>query len=74
MTGQRSPDRSRVQVPGGGCRHPSKLKAIVQTDKKTDRIDAKELSRLVWLSSVLESYVPTDEIRECGALSDHCNF
>lgn len=48
--------------------HPPKLKAIADTDKKTDRIDAKELSRLVWLGSVPESYVPTDEIRECRAL------
>jgi transposase len=48
--------------------HPPKLKAIAQTDKKTDRVDAKELSRLLWLGSVPESYVPTDEIRECRAL------
>jgi transposase len=45
--------------------HPPKLKAIAQTDKKTDQIDAKELSRLLWLGSVPESYVPIDEIREC---------
>jgi transposase len=49
--------------------HPPKLKAIARTDKKTDRVDAKELSRLLWLGSVPESYVPTDEIRECRALS-----
>jgi transposase len=49
--------------------HPPKLKAIAKTDKKTDRIDAKELSRLLWLGSVPESYVPTDEIRECRALA-----
>ncbi len=48
--------------------HPPKLKAIAQTDKKTDRIDAKELSRLLWLGSVPESYVPPNEIRECRAL------
>lgn len=48
--------------------HPPKLKAIAQSDKKTDRIDAKELSRLLWLGSVPESYVPTDEIRECRVL------
>ena len=42
--------------------HPPKLKAIAQTDKKTDRVDAKELSRLLWLGSVPESYVPTDEM------------
>lgn len=48
--------------------HPPKLKTIAQTDKKTDKIDAKELSRLLWLGSVPESYVPTDEIRECRSL------
>jgi len=48
--------------------HPPKLEAIARTDKKTDQIDAKELSRLLWLGSVPESYVPTDEIRECRAL------
>jgi len=48
--------------------HPPKLKAIAQTDKKTDTVDAKELSRLLWLGSVPERYVPTDEIRECRSL------
>lgn len=48
--------------------HPPKLKAIAQSDKKTDQVDAKELSRLLWLGSVPESYVPTDEIRECRSL------
>ena len=48
--------------------HPPKLKAIAETDKKTDKVDAKELSRLLWLGSVPESYVPTDEIRECRVL------
>ena len=48
--------------------HPPKLKAIARTDKKTDKVDAEELSRLLWLGSVPESYVPTDEIRECRAL------
>lgn len=48
--------------------HPPKLKAIAQSDKKTDQLDAKELSRLLWLGSVPESYVPTDEIREYRSL------
>ncbi len=48
--------------------HPSKLTLIANTDKKTDRVDAKELSRMVRLDSVPESYVPTDEIREARAL------
>ena len=48
--------------------HPPKLKSIAQSDKKTDQVDAAELSRLLWLGSVPESYVPTGEIRECRAL------
>ena len=48
--------------------NPAKLKLIADSDKKTDRIDAKELARMVRLGSVPESYVPTDEIRECHAL------
>ena len=48
--------------------HPPKLKAIARTDKKTDKVDAAELSRLLWLHSVPTSYVPTDEIREARVL------
>lgn len=48
--------------------HPEKLNLIAQTDKKTDRVDAKELARMVRLDSVPESYVPTAEIREARAL------
>ncbi len=48
--------------------HPKELTQIANTDKKTDRVDAKELARMVRLSSVPESYVPTDEIREARAL------
>lgn len=48
--------------------HPGKLKLIATSDKKTDRVDAKELARLLRLGSVPESYVPPEEIRECRAL------
>ena len=48
--------------------HPGKLKLIADSDRKTDRLDAKELARLLRLNSVPESYVPTDEIREARAL------
>ena len=47
---------------------PRELTLIADTDKKADRVDAKELVRMVWLDSVPESYVPTDEIREARAL------
>ena len=48
--------------------NPGKLTLIANSDKKTDRVDAKELARMVRLNSVPESYVPTDEIREARAL------
>ena len=48
--------------------HPKELNQIADTDKKTDRVDAKELARMVRLNSVPESYVPTDQIREARAL------
>ncbi|HET7325632.1 MAG TPA: IS110 family transposase [Halococcus sp.] len=47
---------------------PAKVKLIADSDRKTDRIDAKQLARLVRLGSIPESYVPSDEIRECRAL------
>ncbi len=47
--------------------HLKELNQIADTDKKTDRVDAKELARMVRLNSVPESYVPTDEIREARA-------
>jgi transposase len=48
--------------------HPQKLSLIADSDKKTDRVDAKELARLLRLNSVPESYVPTEEIRQARAL------
>jgi transposase len=47
--------------------HPGKLTLIADTGTKTDRVDAKELARMLRLGSVPESYVPTDEIREARA-------
>jgi transposase len=48
--------------------HPKELNQIANSDKKTDRVDAQELARMVRLNSVPESYVPTDEVREARAL------
>lgn len=48
--------------------HPGELRLIAESDKKTDSVDARQLARLVRLNAVPESYVPTDEIRECRAL------
>lgn len=48
--------------------NPAKLKLIGDSDRKTDRIDAKQLARLVRLGLVPETYVPSDEIRESRAL------
>jgi len=44
------------------------LKLISDSDKKTDRVDAKQLARMVRLGSIPESYVPTDEVRQARAL------
>ena len=41
--------------------NPGKLKLIANSDKKTDRVDAKELARLSRLNSVPESYVPPED-------------
>ncbi|AUX09311.1 transposase [Halalkaliarchaeum desulfuricum] len=48
--------------------HPKKLNQIADIDKKTDRVDAKELARMLRLNSVPESSVPTEEVREARAL------
>jgi transposase len=48
--------------------HPQELTQIANTDKKTDRVDAKELARMLRLNSLPESYVPTNEIRQARAL------
>ena len=48
--------------------NPGKLKMIANSDKKTDRVDAKELARLSRLNSVPESYVPPEDLREARAL------
>jgi len=48
--------------------HPKELNQIADSDKKTDRVGAKELARMVRLNWVPESYVPTDEVREARAL------
>jgi len=45
-----------------------KLTIIANMDKKTDRVDANELARMLRIDSVPESYVPTDEIRKLHAL------
>ena len=47
--------------------NPSELKLITNSDKKTNRVDAKHLARMVRLGSIPESYVPTDEIRHARA-------
>ena len=48
--------------------NPGKLKLISDTDKKTDRVDAKQLARMLRLGSIPESYIPTDDVREARAL------
>jgi transposase len=48
--------------------HPKKINQIADTNKKTDRVDAKELARVLQLNSMPESYVPTEEVREARVL------
>jgi len=48
--------------------NPNELQTIATSDKKTDRVDAKQLARLCRLKAVPESYVPSEKIRECRAL------
>jgi transposase len=48
--------------------NPGKLRLISDTDNKTDRVDAKQLARMLRLGSIPESYVPTDDVREARAL------
>ena len=48
--------------------NPAELKLIANSDRKTDRVDAMELARLVRLGSISESYVPPEGVRECRAL------
>jgi len=48
--------------------NPSELDKITHSDTKTDRVDAKQLARLARLEAVPESYVPSEDIRECRAL------
>jgi len=47
---------------------PNQLNSIATSDKKTDRVDAKELARLLRLDAIPESYVPSEEIRKYRAL------
>ncbi|OAQ51510.1 transposase [Natrinema mahii] len=68
--------------------NPGELKLISDSDKKTDRVDVKQLARMVRLGSIPESYVPTDELlapahlagspacfpNACLARSRHCSM
>ena len=48
--------------------NPNDLGSITQSDKKTDRVDAKQLARLARLDALPDSYVPSEEIWKCRAL------
>ena len=47
---------------------PNQLHSIATSDKKTDRVDAKELARLLRLDAIPECYVPSEDIRKYRAL------
>jgi transposase len=47
--------------------NPAGMKLIADSDRKTDRIDANQLARLVRLGSVPESYVPFGRDQKMGS-------
>jgi transposase len=51
--------------------HPGKLRLVFQSRRKTDRIDAQKLARLLLLGQVPAVHVPALEVREWRALIEH---
>lgn len=51
--------------------HPAKLRLIFQSRRKTDRIDAHKLARLLLLDQVPAVHVPALDVREWRALIEH---
>ena len=47
---------------------PEELKLIGHSMQKSDQLDAKQLARLARLEAVPESYVPSQQLRECREL------
>jgi transposase len=61
-----APIASRVVVA-----HPGKLRLIFQSRRKTDRVDAHKLARLLLLDQVPAVHVPAPDVREWRALIEH---
>lgn len=61
-----APLASRVVVA-----HPGKLRLIFRAKRKTDRIDARKLARLLLLGELPAVHVPGLEVREWRALIEH---
>jgi transposase len=51
--------------------HPAHLRAIWQSKKKNDRIDAHKLATMLYLDRVPRVHVPTMEVREWRVLIEH---
>ena len=51
--------------------HPAHLRAIWQSKRKTDRVDALKLARLLYLDQVPEVHVPSMDVREWRVLIEH---
>lgn len=51
--------------------HPGRLRVIFQGRKKTDRIDAQKLARMMFLGELPEVHVPSLAVREWRVLIDH---
>ena len=51
--------------------HPNHLKAIWDTKRKTDRIDAQKLARLLLLDLIPTVHIPNIEVRDWRMLIQH---
>ncbi|RJS82622.1 hypothetical protein CW713_04920 [Methanophagales archaeon] len=47
--------------------HPSKTRIIAEAKIKTDKVDSKNLAKLLRADFLPQSYIPSKEIRDCEA-------
>ena len=51
--------------------HPGKARMIFQSKRKTDRIDAEKLAKLLYLDEVPPVHVPSEDVRSWRGLIEH---
>jgi transposase len=51
--------------------HPGQLRLIFRSKRKSDRVDAEKLAKLLYLDEVPPVYVPSVEVRSWRALIEH---